>query len=53
MLLLGAAAAAQTPRTTPIQITAQAIDAFDSRDTSLTQFGSLRFRGDERTINAR
>jgi hypothetical protein len=45
MLLLGAAAAAQTPRTTPIQITAQAIDAFDSRDTSLTQFGSLRFRG--------
>jgi hypothetical protein len=45
MLLVGASAAAQTPRTTPIQITAQAIDAFDSRDTSLTQFGTLRFRG--------
>jgi hypothetical protein len=45
MLLIGGSAAAQTPRTTPIQITAQAIDAFDSRDTSLTQFGSLRFRG--------
>ena len=47
LLLSGLPAATQEPRpqSRPIEITAQAIDAFDSRDTSLAQFGTLRFRG--------
>lgn len=33
------------PRAQPIEIRAQAIEAFDPRDAALTQFGALRFRG--------
>jgi hypothetical protein len=49
LLLSGIPAAPQAQRTTPpvqsIQISAQAIQSFDPRDTSQTQFGALRFRG--------
>lgn len=49
LLLSGIPAAPQAQRTTPqpqqIEITAQAIQAFDPRDTTQTQFGALRFRG--------
>ena len=45
--LSGPSAAAQAPRlqSQPIEISAQAIEAFDPRDPSLTQFGTLAFRG--------
>lgn len=50
VLLSGLPAQAQqrtatTPQPQPIEIRAQSIEAFDPRDTSLTQFGALRFRG--------
>jgi hypothetical protein len=49
LLLAGLPAAAQTPRaptqTQRIEIRAQLIESFDPRDTTQTQFGSLRFRG--------
>jgi hypothetical protein len=51
LLLAALPAAAQTQRTPVlasaqrIEITAQAIESFDPRDNSLTQFGTLRFRG--------
>lgn len=51
LLLSGLPAAAQAQRATPtpplqrIEISAQAIEAFDPRDTTQTQFGALRFRG--------
>ena len=49
LLLTGLPAAAQNPRapvqTQRIEISAQTVEAFDSRDTSLAQFSTLRFRG--------
>ena len=54
LLLVSLSADAQAPRAPAqaprvqsqmIEIAAQAIEAFDPRDTSLTQFGALRFRG--------
>ena len=49
LLLIGAPAAAQTSRVPAqpqrVEISAQLIEAFDPRDTTQTQFGSLRFRG--------
>jgi hypothetical protein len=50
VLLLSWPAHAQTqraaaPQPQPIEIRAQSIEAFDPRDTSLVQFGALRFRG--------
>jgi hypothetical protein len=49
-LLASLAASAQTPHATApqpqrIDIRAQLIESFDPRDTTQTQFGSLRFRG--------
>lgn len=40
-----AAQQAQRTQSQPIEISAQAIEAFDPRDSSRTQFGTLRFRG--------
>ena len=49
LLLSVLTAAAQTPRAPAapqrIEIRAQAIEAFDPRETTQTQFGALRFRG--------
>ena len=49
LLLSGLPVQAQAPRppaqTQKIEISAQLIEAFDSRDPALTQFGALRFRG--------
>jgi hypothetical protein len=49
LLLSAPTAAAQAPRTAAqgqrIEIRAQSVEAFDPRDTSVAQFGTLRFRG--------
>src|SRR5688500_6910674 len=40
-----ASAQAPRPQSQSITISAQAVEAFDPRDASLVQFGTLRFRG--------
>ena len=49
LILTSIAAIAQTPRTAKpsvrIEVRAQTIEAFDSRDTARTRFGALEFRG--------